>query len=108
MGSMLAAVNDPIEVEVLEVDGVAPQPPVDETPPEQSRSWQQGWQGRVKQLDMRWWPLWVILGVIALGLLLTVGVIVGVLLLVVKVIGGLVGSLLRLFTGPVTDTRLRR
>ncbi|MFD0896093.1 hypothetical protein KBB96_01270 [Luteolibacter ambystomatis] len=102
--------NDPIEVEVLEVDGMAPRPHVDEAAPEpqQTHSWQQGWQGRVKQLDMRWWPLWVVLGVIALGLLLTVGVVVGVLLLVVKIVGGLVGSVLRLFAGPVTDTRLRR
>ncbi|MGC4013780.1 MAG: hypothetical protein QM755_04570 [Luteolibacter sp.] len=100
--------NDPIEVEVLEVDGVAPQPPVDEAPPEQTQSWQRAWQGRVKQLDARWWPLWVFLGIIAVFLLLTVGVVVGVLLLVVKIVGGLVGSVLRLFTGPVSDTRLQR
>jgi len=107
---MLAAVNDPIEVEVLEVDGVAPKPHVDEATPEQAQtdSWQQGWQGRVKQLDMRWWPLWVVLGVIAIGLLLTVGVIVAVLWLFLKIVGSLVGSVLRLFTGTVTDTRLQR
>ncbi|WP_338287501.1 hypothetical protein [Luteolibacter sp. LG18] len=101
--------NDPIEVEVLEVDGVAPQSQAAEAQPEPTQSsWQQAWQGRVKQLDMRWWPLWVILGVIALFLLLTVGVVVGVLLLVLKIVGGLVGSVLRLLAGPVTDTRLRR
>ena len=66
-----------IEVEVLEIDGVTQ--PAKETRagmpnPQPNGGWQdwRQWQGRVRRLDGRWWPLWVFLGIIALGLLLTV------------------------------------
>jgi hypothetical protein len=77
-----------IEVEVLEIDGVAPAPPK-ETPQSQAewQDWRQ-WGGRVRRLDSRWWPLWVVLGGIALFLALTVGLVLGLLYTVFRIIRG--------------------
>ncbi|MCU0751995.1 MAG: hypothetical protein MUF86_02635 [Akkermansiaceae bacterium] len=88
-----------IEVEVVEIDGVAPvvrQPSADEPArrAEEWRDWRQ-WQGRVRRLDSRWWPLWVILGIIALALALTVGLVAGVILLIVRLFLNLIRAVLR-------------
>ena len=74
-----------IEAEVLEIDGVAPQahPPEEPTPGGNWQDWRH-WQGRARQLDSRWWPLWVVLGIIAVTLLLTVGLVLGVIFLLVR------------------------
>ncbi len=86
-----------IEAEVLEIDGNPPPPPRD--PGEERRARGQApWEairGRVVRLDRRWWPLWVLLGIVALVLMLTVGVAVAVLVVVAKMIGGI----LRFLTG---------
>ena len=77
-----------IEVEVVEIDGVAPL--ARKVPAEESQTrgdwqdWRQ-WQGKVRTLDSRWWPLWVFLGIIALVLFLTVGVALAVVFLIVRV-----------------------
>jgi hypothetical protein len=77
-----------IEVEVLEIDGAAPPAKVETGGQFQSRQpWEQ-WQGRIRQLDARWWPLWVFLGIIALALMLTVGVVLGVIFLIFRIIRG--------------------
>ena len=90
--------NEPqaIEVEVVEIDGVAPPAKV-ETPEEAPRQWQdwQQWQGRIRTLDSRWWPLWVFLGVIAVALLLTVGVFVAIVFVIFRVLSGLVRAIFR-------------
>ncbi|MBC8127575.1 MAG: hypothetical protein H8M99_10595 [Gloeobacteraceae cyanobacterium ES-bin-144] len=74
-----------IEVEVVEIDGVAPPTRVekDAQPRGDWQDWRQ-WHGRVSRLDSRWWPLWVILGIIVLALLLTVGLVFGVIFVVVR------------------------
>lgn len=85
-----------IEVEVVEIDGAAP-PVKFETPeeaPRQRQDWQQ-WQGRIRTLDSRWWPLWIFLGVIAVALLLTVGVVVGIVFMIFRVLSGLVRAIFR-------------
>ncbi|MES2476630.1 MAG: hypothetical protein V4640_12675 [Verrucomicrobiota bacterium] len=81
--------SQPIEVEVLEVDGITvpPRPEVKDAP-HQSGPWSQ-WQGQVTRLDSRWWPLWVILGVLGVALLLTFGLVLGVIYLVFRVIFGI-------------------
>ncbi|WP_193214160.1 hypothetical protein [Luteolibacter marinus] len=87
---------DTIEAEVLEIDGSPPPDPRREQP--ESRAGNSAWQsmqGRVLRLDRRWWPLWVLLGIVAFALLMTVGVLVAILVVVAKVVGGI----LRLFTG---------
>lgn len=87
-----------IEVEVVEIDEATPPARTadrDESPPGQTgNDWQQ-WQGRVRQLDARWWPLWVVLGAVAVALLLTVGVFLGVLFLIFRVIRGILRAIFR-------------
>jgi hypothetical protein len=104
-------VNDTIEVEVLEIDGATPSPPspAPESNPQPSPlpPWAT-WQGRVRQLDARWWPLWIILGILALGLLLTVGVVLGVVLVIARLVLRFVRGLMRVFSGNHVDTRLSR
>lgn len=101
--------NDPIEVEVVEIDGrTPPRPAPAPEPATQSPPPWQAWQGRVRKLDARWWPLWVVLGILAVGLILTVGVVLGAILLVIRLISRLVGGFMGLFAGPVSTTTLRR
>ncbi len=88
-----------IEVEVVEIDGIAPSAPQprasEEAPPRRSdwQDWRQ-WQGRVTRLDSRWWPLWVFLGVIALALALTVGLVLGVIIVIFRILRGFVRAIL--------------
>jgi hypothetical protein len=99
-----------IEVEVVEIDGAAPIVAQsrsrmdtdmnfdDEASPSsqgfRGRDWQQ-WQGRIRTLDSRWWPLWVLLGIIAVFLLLTLGVVIAAIYLVLRIIR----KILRFITG---------
>ena len=86
---------DTIEAEVLEIDGSPPaNPPEPEAAPRRDDPWQ-AMRGRVIKLDRRWWPLWVLLGIVALVLALTVGVVVAAVVIVLKLIGGV----LRFLTG---------
>jgi hypothetical protein len=88
-----------IEVEVVEIDGVAPAVTQAKTgePAQQRGDWQdwRKWQGRVRKLDSRWWPLWVFLGVIAVALVLTVGLVIGVIFLILRVLANLVRAIFR-------------
>jgi hypothetical protein len=86
-------VSDPIEVEVLEIDGKQPPPPHQPEPPRQDDPWQ-AMRGRVVKLDRRWWPLWVLLGIVALVLTLTVGVVVAAIVIVFKIVGGVLRLLI--------------
>lgn len=93
----LRAVPDTIEAEVLEIDGSPPPAPGPQEP--QSRqgagaAWD-SLRGKVIRFDRRWWPLWVLLGILALALLLTVGVVIAVFVVVAKLLGGI----LRFLTG---------
>ncbi len=72
--------DEPIlEAEVVEIDGVAVEPRTQVDPPkgQQSRrvDWQ-SWQGKIRVLDKRWMPLWIVLGMIAFILLVTVGLLI--------------------------------
>jgi hypothetical protein len=87
-----------IEVEVVEIDGVAPvarEPRTGNTPPRGDwHVWRQ-WRGQVSRLDSRWWPLWVVLGIIALALILTLGLVLGVVFLIVSLMMKLLRAILR-------------
>ena len=91
--------NEPqaIEVEVLEIDGAQPPAPFvpREDPAAQRQPPWQNWQGRVRQLDARWWPPWVILGAIMIFLILTVGVVIGILMVVFRIIRGIIHAIIR-------------
>lgn len=84
-----------IEVEIVEIDGIAASAKfdnpdasaLDSSGREQPR-WKQ-WSGRVYQLDRRWWPLWMILGVIVVFLLLTVGLFLGIISVIFLVLRGI-------------------
>jgi hypothetical protein len=94
-------VPDTLEAEVLEIDGSPPPPPQPEPEaPRHDDPWQ-AMRGRVVKLDRRWWPLWVLLGIVAVALALTVGVVVAAGVIVLKVIGGV----LRLLTGTGGGSR---
>jgi hypothetical protein len=86
-------VPDTLEAEVLEIDGKQPPPPHQPEPSRHDDPWQ-AMRGRVVKLDRRWWPLWVLLGIIALGLALTVGVVVAAVVIVFKIVGGVFRLLL--------------
>jgi hypothetical protein len=95
--------TETIEVEVVEIDGIAPVPvsaPHEDNSagrgPRENGNWNdwRNWQGRVRTLDMRWWPLWVILGIILLALLASVGVVVGFFYLIFAIIRGFMRALI--------------
>jgi hypothetical protein len=87
-----------IEVEVVEIDGLAPTTPQVQT--EETRSagdwqdWRQ-WQGKVRTLDSRWWPLWAFLGIIAVFLLLTIGLVIGVIFVIIRLISKILRAIFR-------------
>lgn len=86
-----------IEVEVVEIDGIAPvpvsHPEPEEDPRQQGWNDWQNWQGKVRQLDMRWWPLWVLLGIIVIFLILTVGIALGVIYGIYRIIVGILSGI---------------
>lgn len=89
-----------IEVEVVEIDGVSPIATRSRNHEPQSsaggdwQDWRQ-WQGRVRTLDSRWWPLWVFLGIIALVLLLTFGIVFAIIYIIFHTIRRILVALLR-------------
>lgn len=86
-----------IEVEVLEIDGVAPAelaaPRAAEVPVQDARP--DRWHGRLRYFGNPWWPLWGLLGMVALGLLLSVGLVFGLLALIVWICLKIVRALMR-------------
>lgn len=82
-----------IEVEVLEIDGLAPVK--DERPAAEEPLRWRNLQGRVLKLDPKWWPLWLFLGVILLFLLLTVGLVLGVLYVVLRLVAKVLRAIMR-------------
>lgn len=88
--------SEAIEVEVVEIDGAAP--PTKFEAPEASaprQFWQASWQGRPLKLDSRWWPLWVLLGAVAIVLALTVGLVLGIIFVIFSILRGLIRALFR-------------
>jgi hypothetical protein len=77
-----------VEVEVTEIDGVTVETvgPVPESESSAKPNGWTGWQGRVRTLDSRWWPLWVLLGIIGVVLALTVGLVLAAIYLVFRVV----------------------
>ena len=87
-----------IEVEVVEVEntlaGARREAARDVPSASQGREWRH-WQSRVRRIDARWWPLWVIPGVVILGLAAVAGAVIGLLALVFVLVRSLVRILLR-------------
>ncbi len=88
-----------IEVEVLEIDGIAPlvtpPRPAAAAPPQTPWGEWQRWPGRVRHLDRRWWPLWGILAVLGLSVLLTFGLLLGMLVVVWRILRMVIRAVMR-------------
>ena len=89
-----------IEAEVIEIDGHKPaavrsagHSPSPDKPTSAGSKILGGFGGKVIQLDRRWWPLWVILGVIAIAALLVFGTISGALYVAFLIVRGIVRAL---------------
>src|SRR5690606_10150263 len=66
----VAAVPETIEAEVIEIDGAPPpEPPPRPDSGGKAPDWS-AWKSRALTLDRRWWPLWVLLGILLVGVLL--------------------------------------
>jgi hypothetical protein len=85
----MSAVPDTLEAEVLEIDGSPAPPPSRQVPPQRAADAWSSMRGRVLRLDRRWWPLWVLLGIVALGLFAVVACFVAVFVVIAKVFGGI-------------------
>lgn len=74
-----------IEVEVVASESSIPstQPEIPEDPTYRRPQWK-NWPGQVRQLNSRWWPLWILLGIIGIGLLLTIGVVFALIFLIFR------------------------
>jgi hypothetical protein len=83
-----------IEVEVVEIDGVAPAAPQANAEEQGPQYGWRHWQGRVRQLDSRWWPLWIVLGIIAFVFLITVGLVLGVVFVIFRLCMKLIRAVL--------------
>ncbi|MGJ8643623.1 MAG: hypothetical protein ACSHX9_09465 [Luteolibacter sp.] len=92
--------NEPtIEAEVVEIDGIAVEPKPVREESGKGAPWAQwgNWQGQAKRLDARWWPLWAVLGFIALVLLVAVGMVALVLYVSWRIVVGLVNAVFSIF-----------
>jgi hypothetical protein len=85
-----------IEVEVVAIDGATPPAAIERAAPGPAprQPWREA-RTRVLQLDSRWWPLWVLLGGLAIALFLTVGVALAVVYLIFRILKGIVNAIIR-------------
>ncbi|MEP2776715.1 MAG: hypothetical protein ABJQ29_11005 [Luteolibacter sp.] len=92
--------NEPtLEAEVVEIDGVAVEPKPMREQSGKGAPWAQwgNWQGQVKRFDARWWPLWLVLGFIALVIVVAVGMVAAVLFITFRIIAGLINAVASIF-----------
>lgn len=84
---MAAGDEQTIEVEVVEIDGVAvtPRPVREDARKTHSRIDWSSWQGRVKRLNARWWPLWLVLGFAVLLAAVVLGICFAVVFVVWRI-----------------------
>ena len=88
--------NEPtIEAEVVEIDGIAVEPKPVREESAKGAPWARwgNWQGQVKRLDLRWWPLWLVLGFLALVVFVAVGMVAAVLFIAFRMITGLINGI---------------
>jgi hypothetical protein len=82
-----------IEVEVVDTIDSVPARTINDSPkPEpQWQDWSQ-WQGRVRKINLRWWPLWSILALLLIIPLLVIGLIVATCWIVLRGMARLPGG----------------
>lgn len=84
-----------IEVEVVEVENTVPPAGREASRPVPPGGGWRHWHGRIRRIDTRWWPLWVIPGIIVLGMAAVVVAVIGLVVLIIVLIRSLVRILLR-------------
>ncbi|BCX49412.1 hypothetical protein HAHE_33200 [Haloferula helveola] len=84
-----------IEAEVIEIDGKPPEPAAAADDSASGGAWGGFGRFRTLKLDRRWWPVWVVLGIVVVGLAIVFGLLFGLLYLGFA----LVRSVLRLLFG---------
>jgi hypothetical protein len=98
-----------LEAEVVEIDGVAVEPRPDAKASGETRSrrvdWQ-SWQGKIRVLDKRWMPLWMVLGLVAVILLVAVGMLIAVFAFFFWMVRAILRAVFSIFT--VSDHTLNR
>jgi hypothetical protein len=105
--------DEPIlEAEVVEIDGVEVESrPADaKSADKPQRAWRadwRGWQGKVRVLDKRWAPLWILLGIIAFILLITIGTVVAVFTLAIWIVKSVLRAVMSMFDEPVHTIKKR-
>ena len=77
----------------LDLTSAAAEPGPEASAPRQSS--QVNWQCRARKLDSRWWPLWVLLGAVAVVLLLTAGLVLGIVFVIFRTLHGIIRALFR-------------
>ncbi len=88
--------NEPIiEAEVVEIDGVAVEP----RPQPRGGFSGEDWRGRVKRLDPRWMPLWLVLGFAALVVAVAAGMCALVVLVIWRTLKAILRGIANLFRG---------
>ena len=102
--------DEPIlEAEVVEIDGVAVASRIEEDNSAPQRAWRfdwQGWQGKIRVLDKRWAPLWIILGIFAVILFLIIGFFILVFAIFYGMMKWILRVVLSIFSG--SDQTLNR
>lgn len=92
-----------VEVEVVEIDGVAVEPKPEKSAETEQRGrrvvWG-NWQGQVRRLDRRWMPLWIALGVVFGLVILVVGVLIAMVAVVFLVLRAILRAIFSLFAPP--------
>ena len=93
-----------IEAEVVEIDDVSMDSSIPRRQGSQESSRTQkawgSWQGKVKNLDAHWWPLWLVLGFLLLVIVVAVGMCAAVLGVIYWVIKSVVRGVASLFVPP--------
>jgi hypothetical protein len=102
--------DEPIlEAEVVEIDGVAVEPRMEENNPAYQRAWRfdwQSWPGKIRVLDKRWAPLWIILGIFAVILFLIISFFILVFAIFYGMMKRILRAVLLVFSG--SDQTLNR
>ncbi len=76
-----------IEAEVVEIDGIAVMPrPMGAKRETRGKIDWSVWHGRVKRLDARWWPLWLIIGFVVIAVMVIVGISTAVIFVVWRIL----------------------
>lgn len=92
--------NEPtLEAEIVEIDGVAVEHKPVREESGKGAPWARwgSWQSQVKRFDARWWPLWAVLGFVALVLLVSIGMVALVLYVSWRIVTGILSAVFSMF-----------